>query len=141
MYAVEEALINRIKAAVPSIPDVGSVSHFHAAYEVTPDRAIYVQPSKIRGRGDPGEGRTQMFLQDWLIAVVVVNRADEPTPAFESTAKDAGTVLATVAQTLVGWRPLDGWLPFDFKEGEDPVFDSGFGDFAMYLQTGARLTN
>lgn len=141
IYEPEELLINRISGLSLGLKSVGSVSHF-AGYSETPTPSVYVMPSEFKTNDQIDDGAVQVVKQYWIVAAIVAHSADDHAAVvFDSTAKKAGTILASIAKSINGWRPATGWLPFRFIECPEPIYDVGYGDFPALFETGFILTN
>lgn len=138
----EEHMITKIKLDVPELLEVGSISDFHTRLDEIPSPSLYIQPEEDKGSRDISDGAVQVIRQYWILAAVVAHDPDDFSgPEFISTTKSAGQVLAKVSQSLVGWKPAEGWLPFRFVERMQPIYDGGYGDFPALFETGFVLTN
>lgn len=135
VFAVEPLLIARLQANVPGLEEVASVSKL-AGYRADqiPLPSIYVLPDVAEVEGDPYDGAAQIEQQTWQV-IVCVSHLDTA-----SAAQIAGPLLYQAIQSLVGWRPASGFLPFAYRGRLEPYYEPGYAEFPALVSTGLVIT-
>lgn len=140
VFAVEQPLITRLQDNIPALVEVGSVSKL-AGYQSgqIPLPAAYVMPDKSEVTGDPHDGAFQVENQLWQV-VLCVSFLDDLGDETHTATKIAGELLYQVTQSLIGWRPAQGYMPMAYRGRPEPYLENGYAEFPALFETGLVLT-
>lgn len=134
LFSLEPLLIARIQAAAPTLATVGSASLLASTTDVTTlTPAVFVIPDTALANTRAPKGQDVLESQRWMVKLYVTHALD---PAdVETAAKQAGAFLLPIYRALQNWEPSAWHTPVQLVERIVPVFNSGYGEFAVICST------
>lgn len=142
LLEAEIPIIERLKLRLAAQPDVLVASVATIAGAVDPTTlvpCVYVQPGAAKSPDEKGNGRATLDAQQWTAYVMVKAVPDKRFQ--EATFQEAGLLLGSVYQALVGWAPAVGFKPFTYGERPLPVIDRGIAVFPITFECVGVLRN
>lgn len=125
-FLAPEPLIEaRLKAVLPTgvhVLTAADLAGVEERQQVTP--AVHVIYRGYRPTQDQGQGRIQEIEQTWWTVVAVRSVRDIKSGA--GSREEAGPIVDATLEALMGWRPLDGFLPLKLAPATAPAYRAGF---------------
>ncbi|MGB5583693.1 MAG: hypothetical protein WBO93_08875 [Gammaproteobacteria bacterium] len=134
VFAAEQPIIDRIQAQVTSLAFVGSISALEVFETVPPLPSVIVRPLGSAAEDDPHDGAFQIETQTWEITLLVGHEQGDTTDT--TTVSQAGTLIYSIMQALVGFRPATGYMAMSYRGRSDPYYEPGYGEFPILFDTG-----
>lgn len=128
LFDIEPLIIARIKAMIPGLRTVDSISLLASAGDVAQFLpAAFVQPMQ-------GETKTYAAShvnerQQWLITVCVENYRD--SSGTQTTASKAGEHAHAIIAALNGWAPHGAGKQIQYEGRAAPYYETGYGEFPL----------
>ena len=143
---VESALIEHLSNSIASVQEVGSFETYQWYIDnndMPPLPSLYVMPTDDTDIAESGEGfdtESQMYLVSIVVSHV-------PSKDYaNSSAVQAGAIMAEIATALINWRPeyqgsrLAGFNSFRYKGRSSPNYAPGLAEFPVLYETTQTLT-
>lgn len=128
LFDIEPLIIARIKAAVPELRTVDSVSLLASAGDIAQLLpAAFVQP--MEGQATASIAANAMERQSWLITVCVSNFREAIGAA--TTASKAGEHVQKIIAALNGWAPHGVGKLMQYEGRSAPYYEPGYGEFPL----------
>ncbi len=129
-YELEGLVVERLKAFVKDDWLVLRSSSFKKASKQQ-NNVIYVAPNDLNVME---QRRGQVALSESVLVIVGIRHAGSQVVG-DYTRDDAGPVLATVIQSLLGWVPEASCDPMKMESAPTPEFEAGFGFYPLIFKT------
>ncbi|MFH1493743.1 MAG: hypothetical protein ABIG70_02980 [Pseudomonadota bacterium] len=127
LFDIEPLILARIKALVPDLRTVASVSLLAGAADIAPYLpAAFVQP--MEGELKSSAAQSISERQTWLVTVCVENFRDTET---ETTASKAGNHAHNIIAALNGWAPHGVGKLMQYEGRSAPYYEPGYGEFPL----------
>ena len=129
-YEVEQPLINRLRALLPSML-VESADYLESIEEDDTGfaPAVFVLPVG----SDFDKNDIQRETQTWQVALIVPHYRDDD--AASSSITTAGGYLKTIVDGLKGWTPYQGYTPLLPTGPASPEYMGGLAGFPLNFET------
>ncbi|ACL71489.1 conserved hypothetical protein [Thioalkalivibrio sulfidiphilus HL-EbGr7] len=123
--ALEPLIEARLKAHLPAgvhVLTAADLAGVEERAQVTP--AVHLIYRGYRPTQDQGQGKIQEIEQIWWTVVAV--RSARDIKGGSGTREQAGPIIDAVLEALMGWRPIEGYLPLKLAPSAAPAYRAGF---------------
>ena len=94
-------------------------------------QSVYVIPQALQVNE---QRRGQVALAESVYVVAVIRNASTQLSSADSM-DDAGPLMTSIVQALLGWVPADGYESLEMSNAPVPEFEAGFGYYPLAFTT------